>query len=486
MAVQTIVAENADIASRHASDIVCRQLGKKRHSVLLLPTGSTPLKLYGILAEMVRAGKLSFSDAVTFNLDEYLGISEKHPESYHSFMWKNFFGKIDINKRNVSIPETSPKDAKRFCREYEQKISRKGLDLAILGIGVNGHIGFNEPGTKFSSRTHVAELTKSTIKANSRFFRSRKQVPKKAITCGLKTIMQANKVVLLAFGKNKAKAVRDAMEGNISEKVPASILQKHGNVVFVLDREAASLLKKTRMKAPAIEGIRLYSKFNLPKKKRIIFFSPHPDDTPVSAGGIVSALSKNNEIIEVVMTTGHHAINQGKNLKQRIKAREHETRLAAKELGTKPLFLKCRFYDNGKEILEKDMRTIRKLLRNAKPDIVFVPHARDGHPTHALSRKTALASMPGHVELWAYESPWSLFGHGRFNAVFEFGEKTMKRKIRAIRKHKSQVERTRFDTAAKNIAEFRRITIAEQFFSQLGKKPLATEPYLELFNISKW
>jgi glucosamine-6-phosphate deaminase len=309
MAVKTIVAENAYIASRHASGIVSRQVGRKRHSVLLLPTGSTPLKLYANLAEMVKAGRVSFSDVTTFNLDEYLGISEKRPESYHRFMWKNFFGKIDINRRNVFIPETNPKDVKRFCREYEKKISRKGLDLAILGIGENGHVGFNEPGTKFSSKTHVASLTELTIRANSRFFRSKKQVPKKAITCGLKTIMQANKVVLLAFGKKKAKAVRAALEGKVSEKVPASILQKHGNVVFVLDKQAASLLKKTRVKAPVIEKIRLYSEFNLPKKKRIVFFSPHPDDTPISAGAIVSALTRNNEVIEVIMATGHHAIN---------------------------------------------------------------------------------------------------------------------------------------------------------------------------------
>ena len=486
ISVQVVVAENGDIASRHAAGVVCNQIGKKRHSVLLLPTGSTPLRLYELLAEMVEAGKLGFSEAITFNLDEYLGIQEGNPESYHSFMWKNFFGKIDIKKANVHIPNSNPENAEAFCREYEKKIARTGIDLAVLGIGENGHLGFNEPGTPFSSGTHVAELSKSTIKANRRFFASEKDVPKKAITAGLKTIMQAKKVMLLAFGKKKARAVKEALEGKISEKVPASILQKHRNAVFVLDTEAASLLTKTSPLPPIIGNVRLCSPFNLPKRKKIVFFSPHPDDTAISAGALVSALAENNEVIEAVMTTGHRAIDGKKNREQRIRAREQETRLAAKALGTRPVFLKCRFYDNSKEIIEADMRNIRNLLKKAKPDIVFVPQALDMHPTHALSRKTALASVPGHVELWAYETPWSLFGHGKFNAAFEFSEEAMQKKLKAIREHRSQIERTRFDIAAKNIAGFRRITIAEQFFSQLGKKPLQTQPYLELYSISKW
>ena len=242
--VQIVVAENSSIASMDIAGIVQEQLEKNPNSVLLLPTGSTPLRVYKRLSEMAETGTISFSKAKTFNLDEYLGIKKSHPESYHSFMWKNFFGKIDIKKKNVSIPESNPKNANLFCKRYEEKIKKAGLDLALLGIGINGHIGFNEPGTSFDSKTHVTNLTKLTIKTNSRFFKSEKDVPTQAITAGIKTIMKAKKVVLMAFGKNKAKAIRNALEGKISEKVPASILQKHNNAIFILDKEAASLLKK--------------------------------------------------------------------------------------------------------------------------------------------------------------------------------------------------------------------------------------------------
>ncbi len=248
--VQIIVAENSDIASMNVAGIVQEQLEKKPNSVLLLPTGSTPLKVYKRLSEMVETGTVSFSEAKTFNLDEYYGIEKSHPESYHSFMWKNFFGKIDIKKENVSIPESNPKDADLFCKQYEERINEKGLDLALLGIGVNGHIGFNEPGTSFDSITHVTDLTKSTIEANSRFFESEKDVPTKAITAGMKTIMNAKKVVLMAFGKNKAEVIRDALEGEVSESVPASILQKHENAIFILDKDAASLLGKKTSLSP--------------------------------------------------------------------------------------------------------------------------------------------------------------------------------------------------------------------------------------------
>jgi len=401
-------------------------------------------------------------------------------------MWHNFFGKVDIQRKNVSIPESRPKNEERYCKAYEARIKRAGLDIAVLGIGQNGHIGFNEPGTSFESRTHVAKLAKSTIRANSRFFKSEKHVPKKAITCGLKTIMRAKKIVVIAFGKKKARAVRNALEGRVSEKVPASIMQRHRNAVFVLDKEAASLLKKTRIQAPSIAGIRVYSDFNLPKKKRIAFFSPHPDDSAISAGALLSALTEKNRVFEIVLGTGHRGIDSGKSLNQKIREREKETRAEAKVLGTKPVFLRARFYDKHYQVLEADIRQIRALMRKIKPNLVFVPQRHDTHPAHHASRKIVLASIPGQVELWSYETTWALFGHEKFNAVFEFSKKRMRKKLKAIRKHKSQIERTRFDTAAESIAELRQIAIGEQFFSILGKKPVKISQYLELFKTTKW
>ena len=430
--MKVIVAENQEIASKNAASMLCKQIKKKPSSVFLLPTGSTPLQMYSILLEKFQAGKISFAHTQSFNLDEYLGIKEGNKQSYHFFMQKNFFGKIDIKKANTNIPSSNPASPEKFCKAYEKKIKQAGLDLAVLGIGENGHIGFNEPGTSFNSETHVASLTKSTIKANSRLFSSKEKVPTKAITCGLKTIMRAKKVVLLAFGKKKAKAVRDALEKKPSSKVPASILQGHPNAFFILDREAASLLKKKEFLPPKFGNIKLFSDFNLPKGKKIAFFSPHPDDAPICAGALLSELSKNNKVFEIIMTTGHHAAVSGKNQNQRILLREREVRAGARIIGTKPIFLRCRFYENGGDILESDLRKVRAAVKKIKPDIAFVPQKLDPHPRHSLSRKLALASLPHNTELWSFETPWGLFAHEKFNTVFEFSEKIMRKKLKAI------------------------------------------------------
>ena len=484
--MKVIVANNPTVASRHAASIITQQLRKKPNTSFLLPTGSTPLPLYQLLADKVQSGKISFAHSKTFNLDEYIGLKTTHPQSYHHFMSENLFNKIDIRKSNIVIPPARLNNPQRFCKKYDDQIAQTGIDLAIVGIGQNAHLAFNEPGTSFSSKTHITNLSSSTIKSNGRFFSSSEQVPRQAITVGLDTIMSANKIILLAFGSDKAQAINLALEKGVTENVPASILQKHKNLTVILDSHSAKKLKRVRLNPPELGNIKLYSDFNLPRHKTIVFFSPHPDDAAICAGALLSMLSKNNVVHEIITTTGHHAIDANHTIKQRIKIREKETLAESKILGTKIHFARCRFYDNGTDIHEPDLKKMRDIIQKIQPHIAFVPQKADPHPTHASTRKIALASLPPNTDLWSFESPWSLFAHKKFNAVFEFSESLMKIKLKAIRKHKSQIQRTSFDTAAHGIAKFRKITIAEQFFSELGKKPLRTEPYLELFNISKW
>ncbi len=484
--MKVIVATNNQTASRHVATMITNQLSRKPNSAFLLPTGSTPLKLYQLLQEKVGSGKTSFSLIKTFNLDEYLGLSPENPQSYHRFMWDNFFSHIDIKRSNVKIPSGNPKNAASYCKKYEQTIDKAKVDLAILGLGTNGHIGFNEPGTDPDSITHIADLTPSTIKANARFFKSKKEVPTQAITVGLKTILKSKKIIVMAFGKSKAQAVHDTLEKTPSPKTPASVLQKHKNITFVLDQAAASKLTKTSFYPPVLSGIRLYSKLNLPTNKKIVFFSPHPDDAAISAGALLNSLSANNEVYELIVTTGHRAVINGGTTQNRIKIREKEVQKESFLLGTKCITLRCHFYDNNQNLPEKDLKKIRSLMKKIKPNIAFVPHKLDPHPTHATTRTMALAALPHHTSLWSFETPWSLFSHKKFNAAFEFSDKLMKTKLRSIRCHKSQLARTSFDQAALSIASFRRITLAEQLFSELGKQSLETKPYLELFNISEW
>jgi glucosamine-6-phosphate deaminase len=233
------IEENYNALSEKASEIIADFIKEKPICVLGLATGSTPIKTYDLLGKLCKAGKISFKNVTTFNLDEYLGLSKLNSQSYHFFMEKNLFSKIDIDRKNIFFP-TDLKDYKK----YDEKIREKGgIDLQILGIGSNGHIGFNEPGSKFSSKTRAVLLAESTIKDNSRFFKNKKDVPKKAVTMGISTIMGAKKIILLANGANKQEAVLNALYSPVSRKNPASILQEHKGLIAVLDKEAAVKLK---------------------------------------------------------------------------------------------------------------------------------------------------------------------------------------------------------------------------------------------------
>ncbi|MFQ6606097.1 MAG: glucosamine-6-phosphate deaminase [Fidelibacterota bacterium] len=249
-----IVEENQAAMSEEAAKIVAERIRKKPNLVLGLATGSTPLGLYQELIRLHRDEGLDFSKVVTFNLDEYIGLPPNHDQSYHYFMWKNLFKHINISPVNVHVPqgvfgnikissfETDPKVAE-YCRWYEAEIKRfGGLDLQILGIGGNGHIAFNEPGSSLGSRTRVKTLTKKTRQDNARFFESIDDVPRYAITMGIGTIMEAKEIILLAHGDSKATAVKQSVEGPITAMCPASMLQMHRKAIVIVDKKAASQL----------------------------------------------------------------------------------------------------------------------------------------------------------------------------------------------------------------------------------------------------
>jgi len=213
--------------------------------VLGLPTGSTPIGTYKELIHLYQTGKVSFENVVTFNMDEYIGIPENHPESYHTFMWDNFFSHINIKKENVNILNGNAPDPEAECRDYEAKIaSYGGIDLFMGGIGPDGHIAFNEPGSSLSSRTRVKSLTTDTIIANSRFFdHDINKVPKTALTVGVGTIMDAKEVMILANGHNKARALYQAVEGAVNHMWTISVLQYHQRGIIVCDDAATVELK---------------------------------------------------------------------------------------------------------------------------------------------------------------------------------------------------------------------------------------------------
>ena len=229
--------------SRKAANIMSAQIIMKPNAVLGLATGSTPVGMYKQLIEWYKKGDLDFSQITSVNLDEYKGLPRDNDQSYYYFMNHNLFDHINIDKANTHVPNGMEPDAAKECANYEELIkSLGGVDLQLLGLGHNGHIGFNEPAEEFDKVTHCVDLQESTIEANKRFFESADDVPRQAYTMGIKTIMQAKKILIVASGEDKAEIVRDAFFGPITPKVPASVLQLHNDVTLVADEAALSKL----------------------------------------------------------------------------------------------------------------------------------------------------------------------------------------------------------------------------------------------------
>ena len=242
--MKIIIKKNYGELSKEAAEIIREGVQKKPNIVLGLPTGSSPLGCYEELIRMHKEEGLDFSRVVTFNLDEYLGLPPDHLQSYNYFMFENFFNHVNLNNKNINIPDGMTKNVEALSIKYEENIKEAGgIDIQLLGIGSDGHIAFNEPGTPLDSRTHMAELAESTTKDNSRFFGKEEMVPKFAITMGVQTIFEAKKIILLASGENKAEAVVKFIEGQITSQITASALQKHPDAIIILDEAAASKLK---------------------------------------------------------------------------------------------------------------------------------------------------------------------------------------------------------------------------------------------------
>ena len=240
--MKVVIGNNEKISALIAEEFI-KQVNEKPNCVLGLATGTSPLKVYANLVQACKDGRVSFKEVKTFNLDEYIGLKGTHNQSYRYFMNDNLFNHIDINKENTHVL-LGVGDYLAYANNYDNLIKQAGgIDLQILGIGSDGHIAFNEPGTPFDSLTHVAELAESTIVDNSRLFNDISEVPTKAVTMGLRSIMNAKKIVLIATGKNKARAIFNLLKGPKTEEVPCSILQDHPNCTIYVDEDAYSLVK---------------------------------------------------------------------------------------------------------------------------------------------------------------------------------------------------------------------------------------------------
>lgn len=246
--MRLIIKHDAEAVGRWAAEYIASKINARKGDkpfVLGLPTGSTPLPTYRALVELCKAGKVSFANVVTFNMDEYVGLPESHPESYHSFMWNNFFSHIDIKPENVNILDGNAADLAAECERYERKIAAAGgIDLFMGGVGEDGHLAFNEPFSSLTSRTRVKTLTQDTIIVNSRFFGGDVNlVPKQALTVGVGTVMDSREVLVLATGHKKARALQQAVEGSVTHAWTITALQNHPKGIIVCDEPATIELK---------------------------------------------------------------------------------------------------------------------------------------------------------------------------------------------------------------------------------------------------
>lgn len=241
------MTEDYQTMSRKAANILSAQIILKPNSVLGLATGSTPVGMYKQLVTWYEKGDLDFAEIKTVNLDEYVGLEPTHEQSYRYFMQEHLFDHVNINPANTNVPDGLAADPQAECKWYNQVIRQMGgIDIQVLGMGRNGHIGFNEPGDAFELETHVVDLTESTIEANARFFASRDDVPRQAMSMGIKSIMMAKKILLMVSGEDKADAVKRAFVGPVTPQVPASILQLHPYVTLVGDKAALGKLMEAK------------------------------------------------------------------------------------------------------------------------------------------------------------------------------------------------------------------------------------------------
>jgi glucosamine-6-phosphate deaminase len=241
--MQIIKTKDYGELSKRAADILIKEIRKNPSLTLGSATGSTPLGMYKILVRANKSKKVDFSNITSINLDEYYKIKRKDKNSYYFAMHKNLFDKVNIKPENLNFFNSEAKNPGKECKDYETKIKNKPIDIQILGVGVNGHIGFNEPGSSFNSKTRLIKLTQQTIDSNSRFFKNKSQVPKLALTLGISTILRAKKIILLASGKNKSEAIKQLVDGKINSRFPVTFLKKHRNLIVIADRAALGKVK---------------------------------------------------------------------------------------------------------------------------------------------------------------------------------------------------------------------------------------------------
>ena len=567
--IRTVIVDGHDDIGRHAArriaEVIRNGAITGRRPVLGLATGSTPIGAYRELIRMHREEGLSFANVITFNLDEYFPMDPASLHSYHRFMWENLFTQLDILPENVHIPkgDVPREDVEAECRRYEEAIAAAGgIDLQLLGIGRTGHIGFNEPGSGLESRTRLVTLDLVTRKDTAADFFGEENVPREAITMGVATILDAREILILATGEHKSAIVRRAVEGEVDHEVAATFLQTHPDTTAYLDGAAAAALTRIAtpwllgsvdwtpdLKVKAVTwlsretdkailkltqadyaehhlsslvalsgtpgalngevfnalGAKIRGRSKLPRDRRIICFSPHPDDDVISMGGILHKLALNgNEITVAYMTSGNlavfdHDVRRHLDFLRRLARERRLAPEAVQQLGARldeflgrkrpgdvdieevqdikriireseavagvrtlglddraARFLDLPFYQTGKvrkdPIGPADVAIVRTLLDEIEPAIVFVAgDLSDPHGTHRMCKEAIDRALVEYAsgdrerpEVWLYRGAWQEWPVTEATYLVPLAQEELRLKIQAIFKHQSQKDTAPF------------------------------------------
>lgn len=486
--MQIIQTANYQELSHTAAILILNQLIEKPDSVLGLATGHTPSGLYRELVSSQQELGINAAGFQFFHLDEYLGMQPGQPESMAHYLCQHLLDPLGVPESQRHFVPADRPDTAQACQDYELEQARAGgIDLQILGIGSNGHIAFNEPGTPFDTQTHVIELSEATREANARYFRSG-QTPSHAMTMGPRSILAARQILILAAGKAKAQAVRQMLCEPVSEDCPASILRYHPQVTLIIDREIATELDwpLPRFEPQPLEVFTRSQ--SLPRIKRALVAAPHPDDASIGCGGTLARLkAQGAELHFVSMSSGHRADMPNTTQAERIQLRMDEGQAEADVFAAEFTPLNLPFYEHHYLPGRIDVQTLVDLLRHYRPEIIFSTAPEDRHPAHRASALIVqeaikeVSTADYQPELWCYEGPWYLFERDDFNSVVELNAQDLDYKLRGVQAHHSQVSRKRYDLASESLARFRAITVPESRLSSFGSGVQDLGEHIEIF-----
>ena len=479
--IRIVPASDEEHVHRKLVTLLLAAVVEKPDLVMSVFAGTPAYGLYRLLTERAAAEEVDFT-RVRFVVFDELAAAAGAASSraggaagpFRAVLQERLFGPLGVPAGRIVAFDPSADSAAESAR-VRSWLELAGLDIALLSVDSRGHVGFHTAGSELDSAAGLVDVENRT-----------RWGADSAFSLGLADLGRASHVLLFACGKNLAGVVQRLTEGGFDPDQPVSVLQRHPHVTLVADRGALSQVNQVERLSGFHAGFFILDPAAPPSGRTVLVVSPHPDDAAISAGGTMALLAPSNRVVTAVMTTGHRSFIPGTRREERIAIREREAAAEARVLGVEPRFLRLPFYDTAAEVTERDVDILAGLLTEIRPDWIFIPHRKDGHPAHQASRRTALEAMRraaagADIEVWSYEGPWALFGRGDFDTIVPLPRPAFEKKAEAIRAHASQVARTPFDVAAESLARLRSSLVPESELAGFGARPPRLEPWVELF-----